>query len=112
MSTFWSSAKHTILVTGGGSGIGFGLAKRFAAQGHKVVITGRRGDQLANAIAEMPNSNMVAVVGDVSTEAGRQALVDTVLSQHPDLTVLCNNAGIQNRYSGGIYFSQLLITHA
>ena len=102
---FWSSAKHTILVAGGGSGIGFGLAKRLALQGHKVVITGRNQQKLAKAIAEVPNSNMVAVVGDVSTEAGRQALVDTVLSQHPDLTVLCNNAGIQNRFSFTTFFN-------
>lgn len=95
MSQFWTSAKHTILVTGGGSGIGFGFAKRWAAAGHKVIITGRRSEQLAKAQDECPD--LVSIVGDVSTEAGRQAIFDTVINQHPDLTVLCNNAGIQNR---------------
>ena len=86
---------NTILVTGGGSGIGLALAKRFAIRGNRVIICGRRAEALAGAKREMPPLD--ALQGDVSTEAGRIALADEARTRFPKLNVLVNNAGIQQR---------------
>jgi uncharacterized oxidoreductase len=86
---------NTILVTGGGSGIGLALAKRFAARRNQVIISGRRADVLAKAKRDTPAFETVQ--GDVATEAGRVALAGAVTSRFPKLNVLVNNAGIQNR---------------
>lgn len=94
MSVFWSNS-HTILITGGGSGIGLAFAKRWVLNGHKVIITGRRLDQLQKAQAECPS--LITIVGDVSSEEGRHEIVEKILNDYPDVNVLVNNAGIQNR---------------
>ena len=86
---------NTILVTGGGSGIGLALAKRFAMRGNRVIICGRRAEALAEAKREMPPLDTLQ--GDVSTEVGRIALSNEARSRFPKLNVLVNNAGIQNR---------------
>ena len=86
---------NTILVTGGGSGIGLALAKRFAMRGNRVIISGRRAGILAEAKREMPPLDILQ--GDVSTEAGRIALAEEAKTRFPKLNVLVNNAGIQNR---------------
>jgi len=94
--SFWGGPqKRTVLVTGGATGIGLAISKRIAAKGHKVIITGRRAEALAKAKAE--TSALVTIVGDVSTEEGRVLLFDKVVADHPDLDVLINNAGVQNR---------------
>jgi uncharacterized oxidoreductase len=86
---------NTILVTGGGSGIGLALAKRFATRGNRVIISGRRAEALEAAKRENPGFETLQ--GDVSNEAGRIALVEAARTRFPDLNVLVNNAGIQNR---------------
>lgn len=86
---------NTILVTGGGSGIGLALAKRFATRGNRVVICGRRVEMLAAAKQGTPSFETLQC--DVSSEAGRLALVEAALTRFPALNVLVNNAGIQNR---------------
>jgi uncharacterized oxidoreductase len=86
---------NTILVTGGGSGIGLALAKRYAARGNRVVISGRRAEALAAAKRDMPA--LETLRGDVSSEAGRVALMEEAIARFPALNVLVNNAGIQNR---------------
>lgn len=86
---------HTILVTGGGSGIGLALAQRFAAAGSTVVICGRREEQLAEARRLCPALHPLQA--DVATAEGREALVEAVTARFPDLDVLVNNAGTQTR---------------
>jgi uncharacterized oxidoreductase len=86
---------NTILVTGGGSGIGLALAKRFAARGNRVIISGRRAEKLAEAKRETPA--LETLQGDVATEAGRTALAHDARTRFPALNVLVNNAGVQNR---------------
>lgn len=94
-STFWGSGAKTILITGGGSGIGLAFAKRFTNRGHQVIICGRRETQLQQAQQEVPLLHYI--IGDVETEEGRQALASSVVERFPDINVLVNNAGIQNR---------------
>ncbi len=87
-------AGRTILVTGGATGIGLGLARRMVAAGATVIAAGRREDALADARAQV--RGLQTIGGDVSTVEGRTALADQVLREHPTLDVLVNNAGIQN----------------
>lgn len=86
---------NTILITGGASGIGLALAKRFSARGNSVIIAGRRAEALADAKRSVPALH--TLVADVSTEAGRIALAETALAQFPALNMLVNNAGVQKR---------------
>ena len=83
---------NTILITGGGSGIGEALAHRFHDSGNVVVIAGRRAAALDRACTG--RANMHSIVFDVSDAAGTGAFARQVLERFPDLTVLVNNAGI------------------
>ena len=83
---------NTILITGGGSGIGEALAHRFHDQGNKVIVAGRRAEALAKAIEGRPN--MVAMTIDVDSAEGVADFARRVIAEHPELNVLVNNAGI------------------
>ena len=86
---------NTVLITGGGSGIGLALTEALVRSGNKVVICGRRRERLKAVKAQMPGINFR--VCDVSKERSRQALVDWLLSEFRPLNVLINNAGIQRQ---------------
>jgi short-subunit dehydrogenase involved in D-alanine esterification of teichoic acids len=88
---------NTILITGGGTGIGLALAKRFVARGNHVIICGRRAEPLAAAKSEVPGLDTIQC--DVSTEANRIALAKEVIAKFPSLNVLVNNAGIGSRHA-------------
>src|SRR5438034_10292217 len=87
---------NTVLITGGASGIGFGLAEQFVQAGSTVIICGRREDKLKEAQAKYPQLQIYPCnLGD-SNE--RVALFEWVTSQFPAVNVLINNAGIQQRF--------------
>jgi NAD(P)-dependent dehydrogenase (short-subunit alcohol dehydrogenase family) len=81
------------IVTGGGSGIGKGIAQAFVREGAKVVITGRDGKKLGLAAAEI-GQNCLPVVADISKVADVQKLVAATIDQFKSITVLVNNAGV------------------
>lgn len=83
---------NTILVTGGGSGIGRELARRWAEAGNEVIVAGRREDALHETIGE--RQGMTAYAVDVDDPARLQEFVQRLLAEHPKLNVLVNNAGI------------------
>lgn len=87
-------SSNKILITGGATGIGLGLAGRFIQENNTVLICGRRETALAEARSQFPQLITKAV--DLSTEAGREELVDWISREHPDVNVLVNNAGMQN----------------
>jgi uncharacterized oxidoreductase len=83
---------NTILITGGGSGIGRELAHRFHALGNKVIVAGRRREQLDETVSG--REGMDAIELDVSDPASIEAAARELLRDHPDLNVVINNAGI------------------
>ncbi|HET6337553.1 MAG TPA: SDR family NAD(P)-dependent oxidoreductase [Polyangiales bacterium] len=86
---------NTVLITGGASGIGFALARRFAAAGSTVAVCGRRQEQLDQARHDCPELHTIQC--DVSVESERIRLIEQVVHDYPAFNVLINNAGLQQR---------------
>lgn len=90
----------TALVTGGATGIGYGIAKAFAAEGCRVAISGRREDALKTAAAEWSGQPaMIYHACDVGDRAAVNALFDWATKQLGHIDILVNSAGtnIKNR---------------
>ncbi|WP_371564989.1 SDR family oxidoreductase [Streptomyces canus] len=83
---------NTILITGGTSGIGLGLALRLHEAGNKVIVAGRRKELLDDITSEHPGID--ALVLDVADPDSIARARETVAASHPGLNVLINNAGI------------------
>jgi len=83
---------NTILITGGGSGIGRALAEAFHALGNQVIITGRRQSALNQVTAANPG--MQAMVLDITDAEGIKAFAKDVAAAYPSLNAVINNAGI------------------
>lgn len=86
---------NTILITGGGAGIGLELARQLVQRGNRVIVCGRTEEALLKAQAQVPA--LITRVCDITDQASRQAMVSWLSSAHPDLNVLINNAGVQYR---------------
>ena len=80
------------VITGGTSGIGLATAQRFAAEGAKVVVTGRRQAELGAAVKDIGGS-AVGVRGDVANLSDLDRLYATVKEKHGRVDVLFANAG-------------------
>jgi uncharacterized oxidoreductase len=84
---------NTVLVTGGGTGIGRGLAESFHRLGNQVIIAARRREPL-QAVAEA-NPGMQIWSLDQSDPAGIRRFATELTDRYPELNVVVNNAGIQ-----------------
>jgi NAD(P)-dependent dehydrogenase (short-subunit alcohol dehydrogenase family) len=81
------------LITGGGTGLGLGMARCLIAAGAKVVLVGRRKEKLAQAKAEL-GENALILVGDVTQLVGVSDLVQSAEKMAGPISILINNAGI------------------
>jgi NAD(P)-dependent dehydrogenase (short-subunit alcohol dehydrogenase family) len=93
------------LVTGGSSGLGLATAQRFATEGAKVFITGRRQEELDQAVEEIGHG-AIGVQGDISKIADLDRLYEVIKKQAGVLDVLFANAG------GGAFAALGQITEA
>lgn len=83
---------NTILITGGGSGIGEALAHRFHDRGDTVIVAGRRREALEKASAGRERMHPLTL--DVDTAEGVADFARRLLAAHPEVNVLINNAGV------------------
>ena len=94
MNDLFSLTGRTALITGGSRGIGRMIAAGFLKAGAKVYISARKAaacDATADALCAL--GPCVSLPADVSTEAGRRALVAAYTAREPHLDILVNNAG-------------------
>jgi len=81
------------IVTGGGSGFGEGIVRKFVAEGARLIVADRDGaaaERVANSLAE----HAVAVVADISTEAGFNTVVSAAQRAFGGIDIVVNNAGV------------------
>lgn len=83
---------NTIFITGGGSGIGRGLAEALHKLGNHVIISGRRKDRLAETIEANPGMQSIEL--NVEDPDSIAAVAKKLIAEYPKLNVLINNAGI------------------
>jgi len=81
---------RSILITGGGSGLGAAMARHFVSRGAAVTISGRRADRIKALCDEI---GCAGVIGDVTVAADREAMVAAAAQKGGGLDVLVNNAG-------------------
>jgi NAD(P)-dependent dehydrogenase (short-subunit alcohol dehydrogenase family) len=103
------------LITGGGTGLGLGMARCFVESGARAVLVGRRGAELAQAVAELGN-NAFAVPHDVTQVDRAAELIDRAgKAAGGDITILVNNAGVHLKkpatQTTAAEFSSVLQTH-
>jgi uncharacterized oxidoreductase len=86
-------SNNKILITGGATGIGLGLAERFIREKNTVIICGRKESALKEAATRFPT--LITRACDLSVAQEREDLYNWICREHGDLAVLVNNAGIQ-----------------
>lgn len=88
--------QNVAVITGAASGIGIGLAERFAAEGMKVVLADVEADPLAKLEADLSakGATVLAVRTDVSNAAEVENLATRTIDAFGEVHILCNNAGV------------------
>ena len=98
---------NTILITGGGSGIGRGLAEALHQRKNQVIISGRRKDRLIEVATANPG--MAGVELNIEDPVSISAVAAKMIAEYPDLNVLINNAGIMNIDDASVAIDEKLL---
>ena len=102
---------NTILITGGGSGIGRALAEAFHALGNQVIIAGRRQQLLEETIAANPG--MKSAIFDIENADAIRNFAAQLVKDNPGLNAVIHNAGImrpEDLKNGGIADAEAVVT--
>jgi gluconate 5-dehydrogenase len=114
MSNSFSLEGETALITGGGSGLGFGIAKCFVQAGARVVLVGRRVGVLEDAVRKL-GSSAIFEKHDITELDQADALIRRVAKRIGTISILVNNAGIHLKKSAvettPAEFNAVLQTH-
>lgn len=86
------------LITGASRGIGLGIAQRLSAEGATVVLTARKPEALAEAVAQFPEGTALGIAGKSDDPAHRAEVYDTIAEKFGRLDVLVTNVGINPVY--------------
>jgi len=86
------TAHNTVLITGGSSGIGLALAKRFLNEDNKVIVTGTNEKKLTKVQADLPK--VIVELADI-TDIN---VLEQLAKKYTDVNILINNAGVQHNY--------------
>ena len=98
---------NTILITGGGSGIGRGLAEALHQRKNQVIISGRRKDRLIEVAKANPGMTWVEL--NIEDPVNISAVAAKMIAEYPDLNVLINNAGIMNIDDASVAIDEKLL---
>jgi NADP-dependent 3-hydroxy acid dehydrogenase YdfG len=82
------------LVTGGGTGVGAAIARRFVEAGAVVIIAGRREEPLHATARAIGSARLQTVAADVTNRAQVAQVVERILGEHGQIDILVNNAGV------------------
>jgi len=98
---------NTILITGGGSGIGRGLAEALHQRKNQVIISGRRKDRLIEVAKANPGMAWLEL--NIEDPVNISAVAAKIIAEYPDLNVLINNAGIMNIDDASVAIDEKLL---
>ncbi len=87
-------AGKVVLITGAGRGIGAGLARRFAAEGTRLVLLDNNAETLQETVAGLGDAEVESTVADVAQESDVQHAIATAVARFGRIDILINNAGV------------------
>ncbi len=90
-------SNKTALVTGSTAGIGYAIAKGLAAEGARVIINGRKAEDVATRIEDLKEETGNEAITGIMADFSKKKEIDNLIREIPDVDILVNNVGIFNQ---------------